>query len=85
MDAVNGINDTHGSEEMREVFLPILPGVGDYPWEGGLNGKFYRIKRGVKVKVPASVARLIYESESMRRQSCVYTEAYRHGIGKRLG
>lgn len=85
MDAVNGINATHDTEEMSEVFLPILPGVGDYPWEGALNGKFYRIKRGVKVTVPASVARLIYDSENMRRISGVYTEAYRHGIGKKLG
>ena len=50
-----------------------------------MNGKFYRIKRGIKVKVPKNVAELIEESEMLREQSRNETLAYRRGMGKRLG
>lgn len=32
----------------------------------GLNGKFYRIKRGVEVEVPAGVAEIIENSKKQR-------------------
>ena len=47
--------------------------------------QFYRIKRGIKVKVPKNVAELIEESEMLREQSRNETLAYRRGMGKRLG
>lgn len=73
------------TEERIEIMLPILPGVGDYPWEGGLNGRFYRIKRGVKVCVPKAIAELINASEQARLESLASTMPYRQGQGKRLG
>ncbi len=73
------------AQEQTEIMLPLFPGVEDYTWEGGVNGTFYRIKRGIKVKVPKNVAELIEESEILREQSRNETLAYRRGMGKRLG
>ena len=73
------------AQEQTEIMLPLFPGIEDDPWEGGVNGTFYRIKRGIKVKVPKNVAELIEESEMLREQSRNETLAYRRGMGKRLG
>ena len=73
------------AQEQTEIMLPLFPGIEDYPWEGGVNGTFYRSKRGIKVKVPKNVAELIEESEMLREQSRNETLAYRRGMGKRLG
>ena len=73
------------AQEQTEIMLPIIPGIEDNPSEGGVNGTFYRIKRGIKVKVPKNVAELIEESEMLREQSRNETLAYRRGMGKRLG
>lgn len=73
------------AQEQTEIMLPLFPGIEDHPWEGGVNGTFYRIKRGIKVKVPKNVAELIEESEMLREQSRNETLAYRRGMGKRLG
>ena len=73
------------AQEQTEIMLPLFPGIEDYPWEGGVHGTFYRIKRGIKVKVPKNVAELIEESEMLREQSRNETLAYRRGMGKRLG
>lgn len=73
------------AQEQTEIMLPLFPGIEDYHWEGGVNGTFYRIKRGIKVKVPKNVAELIEESEMLREQSRDETLAYRRGMGKRLG
>lgn len=73
------------AQEQTEIMLPLFPGIEDYPWEGGVNGTFYRIKPGIKVKVPKNVAELIEESEMLREQSRNETLAYRRGMGKRLG
>ena len=73
------------AQEQTEIMLPLFPGIEDYPWEGGVNGTFYSIKRGIKVKVPKNVAELIEESEMLREQSRNETLAYRRGMGKRLG
>lgn len=73
------------AQEQTEIMLPLFPGIEDYLWEGGVNGTFYRIKRGIKVKVPKNVAELIEESEMLREQSRNETLAYRRGMGKRLG
>ena len=73
------------AQEQTEIMLPLFPGIEDYPWEGGVNGTFYRIQRGIKMKVPKNVAELIEESEMLREQSRNETLAYRRGMGKRLG
>lgn len=36
--------DAQRAEEQVEIMLAKLPGVSNYPWEGALNGHFYRIK-----------------------------------------
>lgn len=82
---MNAAEDMHtAAREQTEIMLPLLPGVNNYPWEGGVNGTFYRIKRGVRVKVPRNVAELIEESELLREQSRRETLAYRRGMGKKL-
>ena len=58
------------AQEQTEIMLPLFPGIEDYPWEGGVNGTFYRIKRGIKVKVPQNVA------EEQERNPCIQA---RHG------
>ena len=73
------------AQEQTEIMLPLFPGIEDYPREDGVNGTFYRIKRGIKVKVPKNVAELIEESEMLREQSRNETLAYRRGMGKRHG
>ena len=73
------------AQEQTEIMLPLFPGIEDYPWDGVVNGTFYRIKRGIKGKGPKNVAELIEESEMLREQSRNETLAYRRGMGKRLG
>ena len=67
------------AQEQTEIMLPLFPGIEDYPWEGGVNGTFYRIKRGIKVKVPKNVAELIEESEMLREQERNPCIQARHG------
>ena len=55
------------------------------PWEGGINGYFLRIARGVPVSVPESIARLIRESEQVTVLSEKRLKAYKGGSGKKLG
>ena len=73
------------AQEQKEIMLPLFPGIEDYPWEGGVNGTFYRIKRGIKVKVPKNVAELMEESEMLREQSRNETLSFTRCMGKRLG
>mgnify|MGYP007125812776 CR=1 FL=1 len=77
--------DWETAELEAEARVPLtLPGAGGCPWEGGLNGRFYRIPRGIEVEVPASVAAIIEENgeaASLARESI---RAYAVGRGKRL-
>ena len=36
------------------------------PWEGGINGYFFRIQRGVAVSVPQSLAELIRQNAQVQ-------------------
>ncbi len=54
------------------------------PWEGGLNGYFFRIRRGEPVEVPESIAQLIRENERVRELARGALNAYRNGRGKKL-
>ncbi|HWR22277.1 MAG TPA: hypothetical protein VN366_02270 [Feifaniaceae bacterium] len=66
------------------VKLTIAPdSLGGY-WEGGINGHFFRIRTGMEVEVPKSLARLISESAKVKLQSEESMNAYR-GRGKRVG
>lgn len=56
----------------------------DAPWEGGLNGYFFRIRRGIKVNVPLSIAELIEQNERVTRISEESVKVYTRGRGKKL-
>ncbi len=67
-----------------KVRLTILPdNLGAY-WEGGINGHFFRIKTGVEVLAPKSLAALIAQSTAVRIDAARSVCAYR-GNGKRIG
>ena len=67
-----------------QVKLTIAPdNLGGY-WEGGINGHFFRIRTGVEVEVPKSLAKLISESAKVKLQSAENMNAYR-GRGKKVG
>ena len=67
-----------------QVKLTIAPdNLGGY-WEGGINGHFFRIKTGVEVEVPKSLAKLISDSARVKIQSEQSMNAYR-GRGKKVG
>lgn len=63
----------------------LFPGIEDYPWEGGVNGTFYRIKRGIKVKVPKNVAELIDKAKCCANRAGTKHLHTGRGMGKRLG
>ena len=67
-----------------KVRLTISPdNLGGY-WEGGINGHFFRIKTGVEVALPQSLAKLIAQSARVRVESEETVRAYR-GRGKKVG
>ncbi len=67
-----------------KVRLSISPdNLGAY-WEGGVNGHFFRIKTGVEVELPKSLAALIAQSARVRMEAEKTVSAYR-GRGKRVG
>ena len=55
------------------------------PWEGGINGTFYRISRGTPVSVPENLARLISANNRVLNVSSSEMQDYRSASGKRLG
>lgn len=67
--------------EYEEIILE----QGDFPWEGGINGKFYRISRGKPVKVPANLAKLIRLNEQVTIVAKKAVSDYETGNGKCLG
>ena len=67
-------------QKVRLVIAPVDDGQ-NAPWEGGLNGYFFRIPRGV----PESLARLIQENARAAELSRAGVREYSAGRGKRLG
>lgn len=57
--------------------------AGEGPWLGGINGYFFRIKRGVRVSVPESLYMLIKQSERVEKLSKAVVAPFT-GAGKRL-
>ena len=53
-------------------------------WEGGINGHFYRIERGVPVEVPESLAKLIRQGAVVELLAKEGVRAYRGG-GRKIG
>lgn len=54
------------------------------PWEGGINGYFFRIQRGVVVELPASIARLIQLSEQVELMGERKVRPYRGTRGRKM-
>lgn len=73
------------AEPKVELIIAPADDGQNAPWEGGLNGYFFRIPRGVPVQVPESLARLIQENERIAELSRERVREYSAGRGKRLG
>ena len=68
----------------KRVTVTVLPEDGETYWEGGINGHFFRIRTGVPVKVPESLAKQIALSRQVRRESERQTRAYRKNGGRKV-
>ena len=70
----------------KKVLIRIMPreNGANAPWEGGLNGWFFRIPRGIPVEVPESLAKLIRQSAVVENLGKEGVRAYRGG-GRKLG
>lgn len=57
--------------EEKKVKIKLFKDTGKYKDDVtvGLNGKFYRIRRGVEVEVPAGVAEIL-DNAAAQRESC---------------
>lgn len=73
-----------GTRGETRVKLTIQKNPQGTPWEGAINGKFYRIERGVEVAVPESVKSLIEENLRAEKIGALYITTYAAGSGKRL-
>ena len=83
MDRLHG---SLGEQLMREprIQLRIAGTPEDIPWEGGINGYFFRIRRGVQVSVPQSLAELIRQSAQVQLLGEARVRPYKGSRGKRL-
>ena len=52
-------------------------------WEGGINGWFFRVRRGEETELPKSIAELIQRSEQVAVMGEREVKAYR-GVGRRV-
>lgn len=66
----------------KKVLLSIEKEKGSEYWEGGINGHFVRIKRGVWVEVPESIAKLIRLSAETIEQGAAMVAEYVNGSKK---
>ena len=68
----------------RKVSIVIAQSPDGAPWEGCLNGYFFRIRRGVPVEVPEAIAELIGENARVTELAKAAIREYRAGRGKKL-
>lgn len=54
------------------------------PWEGGINGYFFRIQRGAVVELPKSIAELIRMSEQVEIMGERRVRAYKGNRGRKM-
>lgn len=54
-------------------------------WEGGINGHFFRIRRGESVEIPESLAKVIDQSARVIRESEKKVKEYKSASGKQVG
>ena len=66
------------------VSLIIAGQPDETPWEGGINGYFFRIRRGVQVSVPQSLWELIRQNEQVQLMAEARVRPYKGNRGKRL-
>lgn len=52
-------------------------------WEGGINGWFFRVRRGEETELPRSIAELIQRSEQVAVMGEREVKAYRR-VGRRV-
>lgn len=71
------------AEKRVSIVVADSTGAG-IPWEGGINGYFFRIKRETPVSVPESIARLIAQSAEVCELSARQLKAYKTISGKKL-
>lgn len=69
------ITDTDPWKEMLTIKLPKAPRGGENFVVASVNGKVYKIERGVEVDVPAPIAEVIQHSEEMHDEADVYIES----------
>lgn len=66
-----------------KVKIIIAEDGGNKYWEGGINGHFFRIKRGEYVEIPESLAKVIEQSARTMRQGEELVKAYK-GAGEQV-
>lgn len=69
------ITDTDPWKEIVTIKLPKAPRGGENFVIASVNGKSYKIERGVAVDVPAPIAEVIQHSEEMHDEADMYVEA----------
>lgn len=75
------------SDDTKPGYIALIideDGTGS-PWEGGINGTFYRITRGVPVKVPENLVKLIRANSNVLKISESELQEYTSANGKKLG
>ena len=85
IDKITGETGASLAKEERVNILIADPAGTGIPWEGGINGHFFRIRRGVNVAVPKSVAELIRQNERVTVLGEELVGPYKSGRGKKLG
>ena len=69
-------------EKKVAVILP-KDGKGEF-WEGGINGHFFRIRKGQTVEVPKSLAKLMEQNDATIREMEKIAEEFQ-GEGQQVG
>jgi len=71
------------SEPRVSMLIKDAQGLGQ-PWEGGINGYFFRIRRNEVVELPKSIAELIRRSEQVEIMSERSVRPYKGARGRKL-
>lgn len=72
------------SAQPRVSMIIKDPSGDGAPWEGGINGYFFRIRRGVQIQLPKSIAELIQLSEQVVILGEKKVKAYKGNKGRRV-
>lgn len=62
----------------------IIEGDPNDAWQGGINGKFYRISRNIPVRIPVDLAKLIRSNARVTVLSLHNYDEYKTESGKCL-